>query len=428
YCKAGACYSGLCDNLKKGDSGKAQGEDDGKDKPGDKTQAGTPQEPPKDGHTDQGKGDDEPQQSPKDEGKNTGKPEDVPQGPPKEEKKDDGKPEGSPQEPSKEGKDDGKPEGAPQDPPKEGEKDVGKPEGAPQEPPKDDEKDAGKPEGAPQEPPKDVEKDAGKDEGDVRRPSVPNGTADQTPADNNQGKEAKGPENEEARILKRRIEPAEHQRFAPWNSRFIQSFQEGRNSNETAHLPAVKPSKIVSINGRCGNGVVCEGSVFGNCCSKAGYCGTGPAYCGLNNCQSGVCDTSAGQISYDGRCGPQQPGNMTCVGSKFGDCCSIYGYCGKGPQFCALGNCASGTCNSGQGNATVEEGSPKKEPSKDKEGESNKDKEGEPDKDKNGEPSKDKDEEPPKVEKGEPMKDGDEEAPKSPEPSPAPPKLVRRFF
>lgn len=40
---------------------------------------------------------------------------------------------------------------------------------------------------------------------------------------------------------------------------------------------------------------------------------------GLRNCQSGLCDASAGQVSTDGRCGPKIAGTPTCVGSKFGD-------------------------------------------------------------------------------------------------------------
>jgi hypothetical protein len=34
--------------------------------------------------------------------------------------------------------------------------------------------------------------------------------------------------------------------------------------------------------------------------------------------------------STDGKCG----NNVTCLGSNFGRCCSQFGYCGDGDQFC----------------------------------------------------------------------------------------------
>jgi hypothetical protein len=50
----------------------------------------------------------------------------------------------------------------------------------------------------------------------------------------------------------------------------------------------------------------------GLCCSPYGYCGTGPDYCSLGSCIGGV--------------------GGTC--STAGQCCSIYGYCGTGPDYC----------------------------------------------------------------------------------------------
>ncbi|KAF2752273.1 carbohydrate-binding module family 18 protein, partial [Sporormia fimetaria CBS 119925] len=52
--------------------------------------------------------------------------------------------------------------------------------------------------------------------------------------------------------------------------------------------------KPVSRNARCGNGFggqTCLGSRYGNCCSQYSYCGTGRDYCKAG-CQSpfGICD------------------------------------------------------------------------------------------------------------------------------------------
>jgi hypothetical protein len=47
---------------------------------------------------------------------------------------------------------------------------------------------------------------------------------------------------------------------------------------------------------------------------------------------------NAQSISASGRCGAQF-GGLTCEGSSFGDCCSKYNYCGK-----TTGHCGSGKC------------------------------------------------------------------------------------
>ena len=101
---------------------------------------------------------------------------------------------------------------------------------------------------------------------------------------------------------------------------------------------------VVSVDGPCGNGVTCKGSAFGNCCSSSGYCGSTSAYCGAG-CQAafGECTTPGnGQaISVDGSCGD----GVTCQGSEFGNCCSAYGYCGSTDGHCGEGcQPAHGTC------------------------------------------------------------------------------------
>lgn len=50
-------------------------------------------------------------------------------------------------------------------------------------------------------------------------------------------------------------------------------------------------------------------------------------------------------VSWDGLCGDEGDG-ATCLGSGFGDCCAIFGYCGTGDSYCGTG-CQKtyGKCN-----------------------------------------------------------------------------------
>jgi hypothetical protein len=125
---------------------------------------------------------------------------------------------------------------------------------------------------------------------------------------------------------------------------------------------ATTTAQRISTSARCGAqfGLTCQGSTFGNCCSQYNYCGFTAAYCGTG-CQSkfGTCSkqpgttqasssTSAGflststrssstvaspaltlKVSSNARCGNAHgasPSGMTCLGSKYGDCCSQYSY------------------------------------------------------------------------------------------------------
>ncbi|KAF2028980.1 hypothetical protein EK21DRAFT_90197 [Setomelanomma holmii] len=112
--------------------------------------------------------------------------------------------------------------------------------------------------------------------------------------------------------------------------------------------------QTISTSGSCGaasEGLTCAGSVFGNCCSQYGWCGSTSAYCGTG-CQSGygtctpVVSSTGVKVSDDGSCGGT--GGMTCQGSTFGNCCSFYGWCGSTSGYCKADNCnpAFGTCNS----------------------------------------------------------------------------------
>ncbi|KAI6367535.1 hypothetical protein MCOR25_004899 [Pyricularia grisea] len=113
----------------------------------------------------------------------------------------------------------------------------------------------------------------------------------------------------------------------------------------------------VSTDGVCGqNGNTCQGSVFGNCCSQYGYCGSTDAFCGTGcksswgTCSGGNAGGNAGgqpvtKVSTDGTCGGTS--GLTCAGSSFGTCCSQYGYCGSLSGYCGTGCQAGfGSCDS----------------------------------------------------------------------------------
>ncbi|KAJ1980487.1 hypothetical protein H4R35_001107 [Dimargaris xerosporica] len=74
----------------------------------------------------------------------------------------------------------------------------------------------------------------------------------------------------------------------------------------------------------------------GLCCSKYGYCGTGADYCG-DGCKGGACTKPP-----TGLCNANNP----CPGNA---CCSQWGYCGTTAEYCGAG-CVSGPCwNGGSG-------------------------------------------------------------------------------
>ncbi|KKZ67762.1 hypothetical protein EMCG_06579 [[Emmonsia] crescens] len=110
----------------------------------------------------------------------------------------------------------------------------------------------------------------------------------------------------------------------------------------------------ISIDGKCALDISCTGSGFGDCCSTSGFCGTGPEWCSIGNCLAGACEKDTTGISFDGTCGPLFPDNRTCVDSKFGDCCSVTGYCGTGPGWCGYGNCYSGVCDTSLGSISTD--------------------------------------------------------------------------
>jgi peptidoglycan/xylan/chitin deacetylase (PgdA/CDA1 family) len=125
-----------------------------------------------------------------------------------------------------------------------------------------------------------------------------------------------------------------------------------RTSGESGSSPSPQPGGgSVSTDGSCGGsgGKTCANSVFGNCCSQYGWCGSSGDHCGtgcnasFGNCSGGG-SAPAKPVSTDGTCGSQ--GGKTCRGSAFGNCCSLYGWCGSSADHCGSGcDATSGTCN-----------------------------------------------------------------------------------
>ncbi|KAF2203411.1 glycoside hydrolase/deacetylase [Delitschia confertaspora ATCC 74209] len=137
----------------------------------------------------------------------------------------------------------------------------------------------------------------------------------------------------------------------------------GSNSISSAQPSSTAPpasTNVVSTDGTCGAGKTCQGSVFGNCCSQYGYCGTTTDHCGTG-CQPALGTCGGSQpvssvkptttsvaapastliVSTDGNCGA----GKTCKGSTFGGCCSQYGWCGSTSGHCGAGcQSAFGTC------------------------------------------------------------------------------------
>jgi hypothetical protein len=100
-----------------------------------------------------------------------------------------------------------------------------------------------------------------------------------------------------------------------------------------------------STDGSCGGSdrLSCVGSSFGNCCSSSNFCGNSTAHCGAGcNPLFGICEKPT---STDGTCGGTK--GHTCKGSLFGDCCSASGFCGTTDGYCIAGcQNAYGDCGS----------------------------------------------------------------------------------
>ncbi|KAG0130030.1 hypothetical protein HOY82DRAFT_520964 [Tuber indicum] len=100
----------------------------------------------------------------------------------------------------------------------------------------------------------------------------------------------------------------------------------------------------VSPDGSCGGktGYTCLGTSFGNCCSLYGWCGSSTDHCS-GGCQANFGTCSGTNLSPDGTCGPAS-NNYICS-PNFGNCCSGAGYCGNSSSHCGAGCYSSdGAC------------------------------------------------------------------------------------
>ncbi|KAL7930305.1 carbohydrate-binding module family 18 [Trichoderma chlorosporum] len=115
-------------------------------------------------------------------------------------------------------------------------------------------------------------------------------------------------------------------------------------------IPPNDTELSISTNQRCGGhwGTTCKGSGFGDCCSFWGYCGRTDQYCGTGcDRSSGYCHHLSGNKDIilnttNGLCGSAFASTCLAYGNK--TCCSKYGYCGNHPEYCGAG------CQDGYGN------------------------------------------------------------------------------
>ncbi|KAJ1966789.1 hypothetical protein IWQ62_002251 [Dispira parvispora] len=94
-----------------------------------------------------------------------------------------------------------------------------------------------------------------------------------------------------------------------------------------AAIAILATASFASAQGQCNANTPCPNNL---CCSKYGYCGVGTEFCGTG-CQNGPCEGSQGQCSSTKACADPN------------HCCSQYGYCGVGAEFCGTG-CQNGPC------------------------------------------------------------------------------------
>ena len=86
------------------------------------------------------------------------------------------------------------------------------------------------------------------------------------------------------------------------------------------------------VHSFCGNGEVDNGKCQNPdlCCSKFGYCGSGPSYCATSTKAPTKKPTKQPNTAS---CGNGVVGNGVCENPSY--CCSKFGYCGPGPTYCS---------------------------------------------------------------------------------------------
>ncbi|KAK8156434.1 hypothetical protein BKA80DRAFT_225161, partial [Phyllosticta citrichinensis] len=121
------------------------------------------------------------------------------------------------------------------------------------------------------------------------------------------------------------------------------------------------PSGIPFPDGACGPTYGYQTCANSTCCSEWGFCGIGDGYCGAG-CQTAYGQCNGGAHYPDGACGPQA-GGQTCFNAPSGSCCSQYGYCGAGIDFCGTGcQSAYGQCQFTNSTAAMSSSSSSSEP------------------------------------------------------------------
>ncbi|KAF7511656.1 hypothetical protein GJ744_003819 [Endocarpon pusillum] len=105
--------------------------------------------------------------------------------------------------------------------------------------------------------------------------------------------------------------------------------------------PSLQKKSTVSPDGSCGgtNRYTCQGSTYGNSCSKNNKCGSSSdySYSKLSNgCQPayGYCIPRGG-VSPDSSCGG--PDGFVCIGSNFGNSCGLNNLCGRDAGYSGVG-------------------------------------------------------------------------------------------
>ncbi|KAF2877526.1 hypothetical protein BDV95DRAFT_150887 [Massariosphaeria phaeospora] len=80
------------------------------------------------------------------------------------------------------------------------------------------------------------------------------------------------------------------------------STSQAQSSITVSSTATARPTIEISRDARCGPGYTCKGSKFGDCCSQYGWCGRTKDYCG-NGCQLafGTCSASASTLSTSTR-------------------------------------------------------------------------------------------------------------------------------
>ena len=94
-------------------------------------------------------------------------------------------------------------------------------------------------------------------------------------------------------------------------------------------------SLVYSLQCSVKDGIACPNDM---CCNKNGECGFGANFCASTTCDSQCIVGTLNPARKDDRCGV----NFGNTGCDSGECCSVYGWCGKTNGHCLKRNCQNG--------------------------------------------------------------------------------------